>query len=64
MSVPAAIAAVSVEVCDLELCHVRLMNDARYPWLVLVPRRPDAVEISEASNSSASSPTESCWSGC
>ncbi|NGX16493.1 HIT family protein [Wenzhouxiangella sp. XN24] len=30
---------------DLELCSVRLMQDARYPWLVLVPRRPDAVEI-------------------
>ena len=30
---------------DLALCSVRLMNDSRFPWLVLVPRRPDATEI-------------------
>lgn len=27
------------------LCDVRLMDDARYPWLVLVPRIVSAVEI-------------------
>ena len=27
------------------LCDVRLMDDARYAWLVLVPRIDDAVEI-------------------
>lgn len=27
------------------LCEVRLMDDARYAWLVLVPRVADAVEI-------------------
>ncbi|WP_413206875.1 HIT domain-containing protein [Rhodospirillum sp. A1_3_36] len=26
------------------LCQVRLMDDARYPWLILVPRRASAVE--------------------
>lgn len=26
-------------VCALELCDVRLMNDSRYCWLLLVPRR-------------------------
>ena len=36
---------------DLELCSVRLMEDARYPWLVLVPRRPDAVEILDLAES-------------
>lgn len=30
---------------DLSLCHVRLMNDARFPWLVLIPRRPDVQEV-------------------
>ncbi len=25
-------------VCELALCSVRLMDDARFPWLVLVPR--------------------------
>lgn len=35
----------TLPVCDLALSAVRLMNDSRYPWLVLVPRRPDAVEL-------------------
>ena len=26
-------------VCDLELSRVLLMDDARYAWLILVPRR-------------------------
>ncbi len=30
---------------DLALCTVRLMNDARFPWLILVPRRPDLAEL-------------------
>jgi diadenosine tetraphosphate (Ap4A) HIT family hydrolase len=29
----------------LALCRVLLMNDARYPWLILVPERPDLAEI-------------------
>lgn len=32
-------------VTDLTLCSVRLMKDANYPWLLLVPRKPDLVEI-------------------
>lgn len=30
---------------QLPLCEVLLMNDASYPWLILVPRRPELVEI-------------------
>jgi diadenosine tetraphosphate (Ap4A) HIT family hydrolase len=33
------------EICDLALCRALLMNDARYPWLILVPRRADLTEI-------------------
>jgi diadenosine tetraphosphate (Ap4A) HIT family hydrolase len=29
------------------LCHVALMNDKNYPWLILVPRRDDIVDIHE-----------------
>ncbi|WP_266181522.1 HIT domain-containing protein [Dyella humicola] len=32
-------------VASLDLCDVLLMNDARFPWLVLVPRRAGMVEI-------------------
>ncbi len=30
---------------DLPLSRVLLMNDANYPWLVLVPRREEIVEL-------------------
>ena len=30
---------------DLRLSRARLMNDARFPWLILVPRRPDLREL-------------------
>lgn len=42
-----AFAAGSVHAADWPLCHVRLQDDARFPWLVLVPRRPGAVEIAD-----------------
>ncbi len=29
----------------LGLCELRLMDDSRWPWLILVPHRPGAVEI-------------------
>jgi diadenosine tetraphosphate (Ap4A) HIT family hydrolase len=35
----------TMPVGDLPLCRALLMNDANYPWLLLVPRRPGAVEI-------------------
>ncbi|MCH4563866.1 MULTISPECIES: HIT family protein [Halomonas] len=35
----------SYPVTELPLCQLRLMNDARYPWLVLVPRRPGVSEV-------------------
>jgi diadenosine tetraphosphate (Ap4A) HIT family hydrolase len=35
----------TVPLGDLALSRVLVMNDANYPWLVLVPRRPDVVEI-------------------
>ncbi len=37
-------------VAELPLCSVRLMDDARYPWLVLVPRVEGAVEILDLSD--------------
>ena len=32
-------------VADRALCRVLLMDDARFPWLVLVPRRAGLVEL-------------------
>ncbi|HYC68131.1 HIT domain-containing protein [Brevundimonas sp.] len=28
----------SIMVCDWPLCQVRLQDDARFPWLILIPR--------------------------
>lgn len=34
----------SVEVTELGLCHVRLMNNKKFPWLILIPQVAGAVE--------------------
>jgi diadenosine tetraphosphate (Ap4A) HIT family hydrolase len=39
------LAADTIPLGSLSLARVLLMNDARYPWLILVPQRPDLVEI-------------------
>ena len=39
------LAADSLPVTDLGVSEVRLINDARYPWLILVPRRSGCVEL-------------------
>ena len=45
------LAADTAHVASLALCEVRLMEDARYPWLILVPRRDglrDLIDLDEA----------------
>jgi diadenosine tetraphosphate (Ap4A) HIT family hydrolase len=37
----------SVVVCDWPLCQVRLQDDARFPWLILIPRRAGLHEIED-----------------
>ena len=32
---------------DLLLCRLRLMNDSRFPWMILIPRRPGVSELSD-----------------
>jgi diadenosine tetraphosphate (Ap4A) HIT family hydrolase len=39
------IAADTLPIGDLALSRLLLMNDARYPWLILVPRRTGLAEI-------------------
>jgi diadenosine tetraphosphate (Ap4A) HIT family hydrolase len=41
----ARLAAASVPALDLPLSRVLVMDDARWPWLVLVPRRAGMVEM-------------------
>ncbi len=35
------------EITKLDLCYIGLMNDKRYPWLIMVPMRSDITEIIE-----------------
>ena len=39
------LAADTLPIGDLPLCRVLLMADARFPWLILVPRRAGLVEV-------------------
>jgi diadenosine tetraphosphate (Ap4A) HIT family hydrolase len=41
----ARLEAVSHPVLWLGLCELRLMNDRRWPWLLLVPQRPGIEEM-------------------
>jgi len=41
--------AVSTAIGDLQLCHVRLMQDHRFAWLTLVPRVADVREMEDLS---------------
>jgi diadenosine tetraphosphate (Ap4A) HIT family hydrolase len=35
----------TIDIGDLPLSRVLVIKDAHYPWLLLVPRRPEIVEI-------------------
>lgn len=37
----------SVAAAEWALCHVRLQTDARFPWLILIPRVAGAVELDD-----------------
>ena len=41
------LAADTFEVLSWPLSRVLLMNDSRYPWLILVPARPGVVELTD-----------------
>lgn len=36
-------------ICDLPLSSALLMNDANYLWLILVPRKPNLIELTDLS---------------
>ncbi|WP_342148275.1 HIT domain-containing protein [Methylorubrum sp. SB2] len=42
---------------DLALCSVLLMDDARFPWLILVPRRPSLSELTDLDEADAAALT-------
>ena len=44
-----AFIATSHAVGELGLCHVRLQDDARYAWLVLIPKQDGLIELEDLS---------------
>jgi diadenosine tetraphosphate (Ap4A) HIT family hydrolase len=44
-----AFIATSLALGDLTLSHARLQDDARYPWIVLIPRRAGLRELEDLS---------------
>jgi diadenosine tetraphosphate (Ap4A) HIT family hydrolase len=47
MRIDPAFLTTSHAVGELALCHVRLQDDARFPWLVLLPRVDGARELED-----------------
>ena len=45
----------TLEVGVTGVCRLRLMNDARWPWLVLVPMMPGVSEMHDLPKSSSGS---------
>lgn len=48
-TVDPAFASGSAFVADWPLCQVRLQDDGRFPWLILIPRTEGATEIEHLS---------------
>lgn len=46
----ARLLADSYPITELPLCQLRLMNDRRYVWLILIPRRLHITEVHELSS--------------
>jgi diadenosine tetraphosphate (Ap4A) HIT family hydrolase len=49
-TIAAEIEAASIFITQLPLSQLRLMNDSRFPWLLLVPAHPKLVEWTDLSS--------------
>ena len=34
-------------ITDLKLCSIRLINNTKFPWIILIPKRKNITDISE-----------------
>ncbi len=50
MNIDPKIEADTLAVCTTEHSHVRLMNDSRWPWLIVLPRDSDSTELHHLSD--------------
>jgi diadenosine tetraphosphate (Ap4A) HIT family hydrolase len=51
----------TVAIGDLLLSRILLMNDANYPWLLLVPRRPGLIELIDLDESDRAQLIAEIW---
>jgi len=58
------LASDTFEIGDLGLSRALLMNDARYPWIILAPRRQGAVEISDLTSADRAALIEEVARAC
>src|SRR3954468_5687991 len=49
----ARLEADTIPIGELPLCAALLLDDARFPWVVLVPRRPGLTELVDLSDEDA-----------
>jgi diadenosine tetraphosphate (Ap4A) HIT family hydrolase len=47
VSLDPAFARTSIDLVELDLCAARLQTDARWPWIVLIPKAAGAREIAD-----------------
>ena len=45
MKINPILEADSLFVCDTDHSHLRLINDSRWPWFIVLPRNSDATEL-------------------
>ena len=58
------LAADTVELARWPLCRVLLMNDANYPWLILVPARPGLRDLDEVAGADRAALTDEIARAC
>tara|TARA_B100000795_G_scaffold198064_1_gene151959 strand:- start:1318 stop:1725 length:408 start_codon:yes stop_codon:yes gene_type:complete len=37
----------SYHIADLKLCNIRLINNSKFPWIILIPKRENITDITE-----------------
>ena len=37
----------SYHIADLKLCNIRLINNRKFPWIILIPKRENITDITE-----------------
>jgi diadenosine tetraphosphate (Ap4A) HIT family hydrolase len=58
------LAADTFAIADLGLSRALLMNDSRYPWVILTPRRQAAVELTDLISADRATLTEEIARAC